>query len=44
MKQCLILYSDFTETRHNIQGLTLDEVLARFLSLGDKVIAITIIN
>jgi len=42
MKQVVILYNDFTETRHNVQGLTLDEVLYSFLSLGSAVIAITV--
>jgi len=42
MKQVVILYNDLTETRHNVQGLTLDEVLTNFLSLGNTVIAITV--
>lgn len=42
MKQAVIIYSDFSESRHNIQNMTINQVLTDFLKLGCSVIAIYI--
>lgn len=42
MKQAVIIYSDFIESRHNVQSMTIDQVLTDFLKLGSSVIAIII--
>lgn len=46
LKQAICLYNDFSETRHNIQSLTIDEVLQTLGKRFDNgliCIAITII-
>ena len=42
MKQIVIIYSDFTESMHNAQSMTIKEVLINFLKLGSSVVAIRI--
>jgi hypothetical protein len=37
----IILYSDFTETKHNVSSMLVSDILKSFLSLGN-VIAITL--